>query len=61
MRRTVAVLKENLIVGHVTRNLATRMFHFEKRVVNTAFAEVTGPKENRGAGNGLEIPCTYLY
>ena len=57
----VAVLKENVTVGHVPQNLAPRLFHF-LRDVNKAFEEVTGPKVNRGAGYGLEIPCTYrLY
>lgn len=58
----VAVLKEDSIVGHVPRNLSLRLFHFLRRDVNKAFAEVTGQKVNRGAGYGLEIPCTYrLY
>ena len=59
----VAVLKEDSIVGHVPRNLSPRLFHFfKRRDVNKAFAEVTGQKMNRGAGYGLEIPCTYrLY
>ena len=54
----VAVLKEDSIVGHVPRNLSPRLFHFLRRDVNNAFAEVTGQKVNRGAGYGLEIPCT---
>ena len=62
----MAVLKEddNMIVGHVPRNLSPslRLFQFLRRDVNKAFAEVTGQKVNRGAGYGLEIPCTYrLY
>ena len=58
----VAVLKEDSIVGHVPRNLSPRLFHFLRRDVNNAFAEVTCQKVNRGAGYGLEIPCTYrLY
>ena len=32
---------------------------FLRRDLNRTFAEVTGPKVNRGAGYGLEIPCTY--
>ena len=44
----VAVLKENVTVGHVPQNLAQRLFHFLlRRDVNKAFAEVTGPKVNR--------------
>ena len=55
----MAVLKEDSIVGHVPRNLSLRLFHFLRRDVNK---EVTGQKVNRGAGYGLEIPCTYrLY
>ena len=41
------------------------MTSFPKTVpvyVNKAFAAVTGQKVNKGAGYGLEIPCTYrLY
>ena len=62
----MAVLKEDdiVIVGHVPRNLSPSLFQFLLRLrdVNKAFAEVTGQKVNRGAGYGLEIPCTYrLY
>ena len=60
--KAVAILKENVTVGHVPQNIAPRLFHFLRRDVNKAFAEVTGHKVNRGAGYGLEIPCTYrLY
>ena len=42
--------KENLIA------------QFLQRDCNKGFAEVTGPRVNRGAGYGLEIPCVYkLY
>ena len=55
----VAVFKEDMIVRHVPRNLSPRLFQFLRRDVNK---EVTGQKVNRGAGYGLEIPCTYrLY
>ena len=58
----VAVLKDDLIVGHVPHNFASRLFHFLRRDVNKAFAEVTGARVNRGAGYGLEILCIYrLY
>ena len=60
--KAVAILKENVTVGYVPQNIAPRLFHFLRRDVNKAFAEVTGHKVNRGAGYGLEIPCTYrLY
>ena len=32
---------------------------FLRRDINKGFAEVTGDKVNRGAGYGLEVPCTY--
>ena len=58
----MAVLKDSLIVRHVPHNLAPRLFQFLRRDVTKAFAEVTVTKVNRGAGNGLEIPCVYhLY
>ena len=58
----VAVCNESQVVGHVPYNLAPTISAFLKRDVNKAFAEVTGPKVNRGAGYGLEIPCIYrLY
>ena len=53
---------EDSIVGHVPRNLSSRLRHFLKRDVNKTFEEVTGQKVNRGAGYGLEVSCTYrLY
>ena len=54
--KAVAILKENVTVGHVPQNIAPRLFHFLRRDVNKAFAEVTGHKVNRGVGYGLEIP-----
>ncbi len=58
----VAIMKENVVVGHVPYNLASSMSHFLGREFNKAFAVVVGDKVNRGAGYGLEIPCIYrLY
>ena len=60
----VAVYQEFRVVGHVPvpRNLAPRVFHFLARDTCKAFVEVTGKRVNRGAGYGLENPCTYrLY
>ena len=55
----VAVMKEDIIVGHVP---ASVIFQFLRRDCNKGFVEVTGSKVNRGAGYGLEIPSTYrLY
>jgi hypothetical protein len=55
----VAVYYENQVVGHVPYNLAPTVSAFLRRDVNKGFAEVTGGNVNRGAGYGLEIPCTY--
>ena len=55
----VGVFLEDVIVGHVPRNLAPRFSQFLRRDVNKAFAEVTGEKVNRGGGYGLEVPCVY--
>lgn len=58
----VAVYYENHMVGHIPYNLAPKVSAFLRREVNKGFAEVTGEKVNRGAGYGLEVPCTYrLY
>ena len=58
----VAVMKEDIIVGHVPYNIASVIFQFLRRDCNKGFVEVTGSKVNRGAGYGLEIPSTYrLY
>ncbi len=51
--KAVAVLKDDLVVGHVPYNLASRLFQFLRRDVNKSFAEVTVAKVNRGAGYGL--------
>ena len=56
-KHAVAVLNDDVIVGHVPYNLAPRFSQYLRREVNKAFAEVTGEKANRGANYGLEIPC----
>lgn len=48
----VAVCKENEIIGHVPFNIS----QFLRRDCNKDFADMTGPRVNRGAGYGLEIP-----
>ena len=58
----VVVYYGNCVVGHVPYNLAPTLSAFLRREVNKGFAIVAGDKVNRGAGYGLEIPCTYrLY
>jgi hypothetical protein len=48
----VAVCKENEIVGHVPFNISSVISQFLGRDCNKGFAEVTGPRVNRGAGYG---------
>uniref|UniRef100_A0A1X7U9P8 HIRAN domain-containing protein n=1 Tax=Amphimedon queenslandica TaxID=400682 RepID=A0A1X7U9P8_AMPQE len=60
-RFSVAVEKNGLIVGHIPYNLAPTVSAFLSRPRNSGVAEVTGSKVNRGAGYGLEIPCTYKF
>ena len=55
MKMTVAVMKEDQVVGHIPYNLAPIV----KMVLG--FAEVTRTRVNRGAGYGLEIPCKYSF
>ena len=58
----VAVLNEDVIVGHVPYNLAPTIERFLRREFNASFVQITGSKVNRGAGYGLEVPCIYrLY
>ena len=54
----VAVWKEDKIVGHVPYNIASVISQFLRRDCNKGFVQVTGNKVNRGAGYGLEVPCT---
>lgn len=61
-RNAVAVMKEDVLVGHIPFNLAPFISAFLRRDTNSGFAKVVGEKVNRGAGYGLEIPCVYtLY
>ena len=54
----VAVWKEDKIVGHVPYNIASVISQFLTRGCNKGFVQVNGNKVNRGAGYGLEVPCT---
>ena len=58
----VGVYTESELVGDVTFNISSVISQFLRRDCNKGFLKVTGPKVNRGAGYGLEIPCIYkLY
>ena len=54
----VAVVKEDVMVGHIPFNLAPFISAFLSRDTNSGFAKVVGEMVNRGAGYGLEIPCS---
>ena len=43
-KKAVTVLKDDIIVGHVSLNLSPRLFQFLRRDVNKPFAEMTGVK-----------------
>ena len=60
-RFAVAIKKNGDVVGHIPINLAPTIPAFLRRSSNRALAEVTGPKVNRGAGYGLEVPCCYHF
>lgn len=61
-KSAVAIYKEGDVVGHVPYNISSLLSNFLKRECNKGFVEITGSSVNRGAGYGLEVPCTYrLY
>ena len=60
-RFAVAVKKAGECVGHIPYNLAPTVSAFLRRPSNKGLMEVKGSKVNRGAGYGLEIPCTYHF
>ena len=58
----MAIYKDGDVVGHVPYNISSLLSNFLKRECNKGFVKVTGSRVNRGAGYGVEIPCTYkLY
>ena len=63
-RYAVAVVRQSdgATVGHIPYNLAPILSPFLARDFNKGVAEITGPRVNRGAGYGIEVPCIYrLY
>ena len=55
----VKVLKNQAVVGHVSREIS-RYCSFVLNSGGTMDATVTGARENR-RGNGMEVPCTYFF
>ena len=60
-RFAVAIKRTGSVVGHLPFNLAPLASAFLRRDINKGLVGVTGPKINRGAGYGLEVPCTYHF
>ena len=55
-KNAVAVVKYGFVVGHVQKCFSLWMLMFLKSSIN---CKITGNRVNRGAGNGLDIPCEY--
>lgn len=55
----VAVMKNDLLVGHIPRSLCRVVFYFLGKDGYSAVCEVTGSRVNHGVQPGLEVPCTY--
>ena len=56
------MVRSDLVVGHVSYEIAATISRFLKRDFNKGTVKITGMRINRGAGLGLEVPCTYcLY
>ena len=53
--------QEDEILGHIPLRMALFVSKFLKRLTNKGKVVVTGKRVNRGAGYGLEIPCTYIF
>ena len=54
-------MRRGSVVGHLPFSLAPVVSAFLRRDVSKGLTEVTGTKVNRGAGYGLEIPCSYHF
>ena len=57
---TVAVTRRDdnsCVFGHLPRYFCKWVSRFLKKSTNRAMAEITGTRENRGTGLGLELPC----
>ena len=56
-RFAVAIVKDDIIVGHVPREVLHLVWHFIEHD-GTVNCEVTGRRKH---GIGLEVPCTYVF
>ena len=58
-KNAIAVIKDGTVVGHVQRCFSLWMKMFLGLPKSNISCKITGNRVNRGAGNGLEIPCKY--
>ena len=57
----VAIIRERRTVGHVPENISGFVWRFLCLPNTSVRVEVLGPRMNRGAGHGLEIPVMYRF
>ena len=53
--------KEDEIVGHIPLQMSQYVSIFLKQRTNNGKVIITRKCANRGAGYGLEIPCSYIF
>ena len=59
-KSALSVVKPNsTMVRHIPYNMAPVILSFLARDCNKGSVEIIGKRVNRGAGFGLEAPCTY--
>ena len=58
---TIAIVKEQEVVGHVPGRISNIVFFFLGYDENIVSCEITGQCINRGAGLGIEVPCVYKF
>ena len=57
----VAINAGTDIVGHVPENICGVLWRFLSLPNASIRAEVLGPRVNRGAGHGLEVPVRFIF
>ena len=57
----VAIKREGRTVGHVPENISGFVWRFLSLPNTSVRVEILGPRMNRGAGHGLEVPVVYRF
>ena len=60
-RFSVAIVKEQEVVGHIPRRISNIVFFFLGYDENIVSCEITGQRINHRAGLGIEVPCVYRF